>query len=115
MKMCAPHWDELRRAIDDAGMGHLVNKSGEELFDRSIQPELEGEPAKFDPLFSAAMAIYSNAIQAGGLYLMTAKEDGTEYCPVCEAFAHGQKNWIAQATNACKEHCIEDGLIPGLQ
>jgi hypothetical protein len=115
MQFCMPHWGELKKAVDDAGMGHLVHKTGEELFTQVVEPELEGEKPAFDPLLSCNMMIMSNALQIGGMYIMFPKPDGTPHCPVCEADAHEYTGWIQSAVDSCKEHCIKEGLIPPVQ
>ena len=51
----------------------------------SLNGENEGgkPESNFEPLMSAFMEIVSNAMDAGGLEVMTAKEDGSEGCPIC--------------------------------
>ena len=99
MKMCDQHWTELRHAIAVRGLNDFVAAGGGELLER-IKGELEDKPQtkrNFDPLLSANFALMSNAIRGGGLYLLGLKPDGGEYCPVCEAEAHGQTGWIEKA------------------
>lgn len=113
MKMCIPHWEELKKAVEDRRMGHLISKSGEELFE-GIKEQIDGNPtAPYDPLMDACMMIYSAGLEAGGLYLMGAKEDGTEYCPLCELKEHGgdPQEWINGCTDAILKQCKEKGLV----
>jgi hypothetical protein len=114
MKICETHWAELRAAVDAAGMGHMIAKSSQEAFD-NIHMELAGGEPPFDPLMACNWTITNNALASGGLYLMVNKEDGTEYCPVCEAQAHGATGWIALAVEGCVEYCREKGLLPKVQ
>ncbi len=115
MKMCIPHWEELKKAIEDRRMGHLISKSGEEVSE-IVTAQLEGDPhAGYDPLMDACMMIYTGGVQAGGLYLMGEKEDGSEYCPLCELEAHQTEvkasDWINGCTDAILKHCTEKGLM----
>lgn len=94
MKFCSTHWESLKTAIKEAGLYDQVAQSGEELAQRTAAGEI-------DPLMYAHNCIVSNALQCGGLYLMTQKPDGSEYCPLCELEAHAHngaeagKEWIA--------------------
>jgi hypothetical protein len=60
----------------------------------------------------------------GGLYLMTAKEDGTMHCPICEAVAHKPHDaevqwvedyWIQGPADATLKECQDRGLVPKVQ
>ena len=119
MKICQKHWDALRKAIDEAGMGHLVTKSGEQLADK-IKKELNDELVVHDPLFSASMKINEAALQTGGLYLMMPDENGDPYCPLCEALKHTpeglypepvDENWIKGAVGGQLQYCRQIGLM----
>ena len=41
MKMCQPHWDQLKEAIDARGMGHLVLKD-EAAAEARVKAEVDG-------------------------------------------------------------------------
>ena len=84
MKYCHPHWDELRQAILDAGLGHLIAANGREALARTVA-ELKGKAtvADFDPLMVAHNMVMERATQYFGLALFTPNEDGSEKCPVC--------------------------------
>jgi hypothetical protein len=110
MKMCMPHWEELKAAIDAAGMGHLVSKD-----EATALASLDPANNAFDPLMSCTMSLYNSAIREGGMYLMFAKEDGTEYCPCCEAALNDAPNWVAQIVEDCLTHAREQGLVPKVQ
>jgi hypothetical protein len=115
MKFCQPHWDRLRKEIDDRGLTHLVAGDGEKAT-ASMVRELEGhpEPADYDPLMSAHWAIMTNALKMGGLYLMGQDENGKDFCPLCEADYHGghAQDWLTGCCDAQLEHAREMGLIP---
>lgn len=116
MKICQAHWDSLRAAIKERGLDHLGAKNGEEAVER-MQDELNGVATDdtYDPLMSANWMISSNALQAGGLYLMGADEKGEQYCPLCEVEKHigvgTAAEWIQGCTDSIRQHCIEKGLI----
>lgn len=120
MKLCQPHWSDLRAAIADRGLTHLVSPNGEAAAAR-IQAQLQpGEPerAGFDPLLNANFAIWNNALESGGLYLMTGSPDGSEYCPLCELEANTPEKaatWIGYAADEQLNAARSLGLAPGVQ
>lgn len=90
MKFCQDHWDKLRKAIEDRGLGDLIASDGNVAMKRQVdQLQRANEDketitlANYDPLMAAMWAIVNNAGEfarrAGGsstaLYLMT---DGPE-------------------------------------
>jgi hypothetical protein len=85
MKFCQSHWDALKAAIESRGLGHLVAANGRDAHARVVA-DLTGKSdvSDFDPLMSAHWMIVSRATQVLGIGIMCAKEDGGEYCPVCE-------------------------------
>lgn len=94
MQLCSDHWATLRKAIDERGLRRFVAKDGNTAVNR-IRRELEGTagPDDYDPLMAANNAIWSNAINVGGLAVM-APDAG---CPLC---------FLNQAH---KESCTEEG------
>lgn len=116
MKICQPHWDLLKSAIDERGLMHLVSNSGQVAAEK-IQGQLSGQPEKetYDPLLAANFAIWSNAIEMGGLYLIG---DGNQYCPICESESHGSHNaewWIKNAADEQLNRARELRLVPLIQ
>jgi hypothetical protein len=113
MKFCMPHWDALRKAIDDRGLTHLVAKDGATAT-ANMAAELTGQKTAqhYDPLMDAHWMITGNALKMGGLYLMTADPDGNEYCPLCEVRKHGgdPQEWIDGCTDSILASCQERGL-----
>lgn len=81
MKFCDDHWERLRAAIDDRGLGDLVAQSGERA-ERNLASEIEQGVSlvNFDPLMSAHWAIVSNAMATIGragaspVYLMAGED-----------------------------------------
>lgn len=106
MKICPKHWEQLKHAIKVRGLFDFVSASGSEMFER-VLGDLQGEQTtrrNFDPLMACNNSLFANALQYGGLYLMMQQEDGTEYCPVCEANKHGQEGWIDLAADSAAEY-----------
>jgi len=91
MKMCQSHWDKLKIAIDARGLDNLIAKN-EEAVVESMERELQGTSttADFDPLMDAWYKIMHQIMQMSPnpLSLLCIKEDGTDYCPICEAYIH---------------------------
>lgn len=114
MKFCMPHWDELRKAISDRGLDHLVAKDGKAamamMMDEIKKQDLDS--SNFDPLMAAHNAIAAHAIEQGGLYLLT-----DDYCPLCELKKHkgNPKEWIDGASNECLELARKMKLVPDVQ
>lgn len=113
MKICQPHWDRLRRAIDDRGIGHLGAKSGQDAI-RNIVTDLEGREAEndFDPLMACNMMIWSAGTRDLGLALMAANEDGSEKCPICERAKSLEESWIQGPADEALKMAKEKGLVP---
>lgn len=115
MKMCQPHWEKIRKAINDRGMGHLGAKTGKQAMANAIT-ELEGRSAEngFDPLMGCNNMIWSQALKILGLGLMSNNPDGSEKCPVCEAMIAYERWWIdgpadVMLKEAKEQKLIEDG------
>ncbi len=102
MKFCQPHWEQLKNAIKVRGLFDFVSSSGMEAVTKTSADQSKAE--NFEPLMGSHNMIVANALQAGGLYMMGTKEDGTPYCPVCEAEKHGHTGWIDKAADAALEH-----------
>lgn len=113
MQFCTDHWDKLRAAIVSRGLDHLVAKDGKAAISNEIA-KLNGEEGKYDPLMSCHWMITNRALETGGMYLMFTKEDGTQYCPVCEAVNVGggeESHWIDGPADAALAECKRRGLI----
>jgi len=111
MRMCTEHWEQCQQAIKDRGLWHLVAESGDEAA-KLLIAQVEGSATKrdYDPLMDLNTMINSNAIQCGGLYLLSG-----DYCPLCEAIKHTENDeideeWINGASDAILQYCEENGL-----
>ena len=118
MRICKEHWAMCREAIDERGMSDLGAKSGEEAA-ADMVAELNGEDAKFDPLMSMNNHWSSEALRAGGLYLMGETENGENdghYCPICEFEKNAEgfeaKPAIGMIADQMRQYACEAGLIP---
>lgn len=138
MKICQPHWDQMRAKLNELGIGHLGHKSGEEALvaiakqvERGSEAELPDE--EWDPLMAMNMNFWSMAVSNVGLAAMT--EDYG--CPLCDARASfdlhntptgrcsepecniqiqpGECPWdlnmISSCAEAMRKHAIERGLV----
>lgn len=125
MKICQEHWAKLKAAISERGLDHLVAKSGEEAFD-GVVTELQGGKSEYDPLMSCNNMIWNVGLQQGGLYLMGKKEDGTQFCPICESLEHQlppegmtkaqqEASWINGPADIALEHARKLSLMPKVQ
>lgn len=120
MRICQEHWGRLRTAIEERGLASLISGDGHKLMDK-LQSELAqgGQTVEtYDPLSNANFAIWSNALERGGPYLMGQKENGEHYCPICESVEHGGPDadwWINSAADEQREKALAMGLIPGVQ
>lgn len=118
MKICQPHWDKLRQAINDRGLSGLIAGSGEKATE-SLVRQLEGSEdlSDYDPLMACNWAFHTEALRLGGLYLMGTDENGNQYCPLCEADFHGghAQEWIDGCADAQLEFAREKGLIARVQ
>lgn len=118
MRICPDHWALCRHAIDERGMSGLVANSGEEAMESAVM-ELRGETPPFDPLMSMNWYFANAALKAGGLYLVTQREDGVNdghYCPICE-FEKNAPGFVAEevvgrTADAMLQHCRDTGLLP---
>lgn len=106
-------------------MWHLVSKANQDALDAPVS-KIEGHDARaeeFDPLTAANIMVWNAAVEAGGAYMLQPKEDGAQYCPICEAMGHVsaapegstpsdvEKNWITYPVGYALDIAREKGLI----
>lgn len=100
MKICTPHWQLCREAVEQNGLSSLISKDGDELAERlAASMEDPQEVTNFDPLFAMSNHFVCEALKAGGLYLMGKPADGSndgQFCPICEFIKHS-KDFDAKA------------------
>ena len=86
MKLCQDHWAELRKAIEDRGLGGFVSPDGEEAARRMKLEQDNGGRSResFEPLLQAHNSIMINAVR---IFL------GCEGCPICNADNSG---WVIE-------------------
>lgn len=84
MKICQPHWERLRTAIDERGLSHLVAQGGEQAARNLVAEATDGPSIQtFDPLMAAHNAIWARAMDVAGLAIMAPNDDGSDRCPIC--------------------------------
>lgn len=108
MKICQNHWDRLRQAVEDRGIGHLGARDAQSAFGNMVT-DLEGRSAEnnCDPLMACNYMIWSKGLEVLGLELMSEKDR----CPICEALKAYEEWWISGPADAVLEECKEQGLI----
>lgn len=120
MKICDPHWQQLKQAIDERGLTPFVAKDGEHAAENMIA-QLQGEDTKenFDPLMSATCMIWSNSLEAFGIEII--QPDAP--CPLCLLDKHAKEcteedcnkqsgtDWIGFAADGQVEAAKELGLL----
>lgn len=120
MRFCQDHWDRLRAAIEQRGIGHLIAQGGERAA-ANLKSEIEAGASivNFDPLMGAHNAIVSNALSnmppQAAMAMMTVDEPREAACPLCvlNANAPGQPHpnafdeWIDLAADDAKSRADE--------
>ena len=109
MQFCQLHWGQLRKAIDDRGLSHLVAKNGYEAAKNTLA-EAKGQPSNYDPLMPAHWMILSQSMEVFGLQVLG------DCCPLCEvACVEGgvDQEWITGCADAILRYCQENGM-PGV-
>lgn len=122
MKICEPHWDLLRKAVDERGMTSLVARDGKAALDNMVAELQGGAPADFDPLMALNNHFWFEVLRCGGLYLMAQDPSGANdghYCPLCEFEKHSNgfvaADAVATVADQIAEHCRAQGLLPKVQ
>lgn len=122
MQMCEDHWKKLFDGIKERGLGHLVSKNQEEAEARITLRNVTGmSPECYDPLISASMSIYENAISIMGIRVAQLDENGKHLCPICESAksccdrpSHRKQQEDWWLTNACDEQ-LHMAIVLGLK
>lgn len=112
MQICQEHWDAIRKALDERGIGHLGAKNAQEAV-AAIVTELEGrgDENDFDPLMGCNNMIFAKGLEVLGIGLMAPKEDGGQRCPICEALASYRDWWINGPADCMLKEAKEKGLV----
>ena len=121
MKLCPPHWDELKAALDQRGLGRFTGRDIARVVTDAVERLPTASPRdSYDPLMSAMLGLYVEAIDvAGGQMLHDDAE--SELCPVCYVVAGCQcgrgaaclfLKWVEQAADAEMVRARKLGLLP---
>lgn len=113
MKICQTHWDQLRQALDERGLSHLVAKSSEDAHAALVE-QLQGDakPSGYDPLMTANFAIFSAFLEDAGIAGLSVD------CPLCvvaEAQPGLDQEWIKGCSDDQLKHARALGLVPAQQ
>lgn len=122
MKICQPHWDLMRKHIEERGLSSLVSKDSETVIQNMVA-DLNGEPdeknERFDPLMSMNWHWMNHAVRLGGPYLLYEDENGEPYCPLCEFEKHykdfNADESIGKVAEQIADYCRLKGMIPPIQ
>ncbi|HET7713867.1 MAG TPA: hypothetical protein VFK94_06530 [Patescibacteria group bacterium] len=114
MNWCQPHWDQLRQAIYDRGMAHMVPQGGENAA-KQMTEEIKGkdDSTGFDPLMRAWGMINGRYMEIMGFTLE---------CPPCLLVQHETActnkecsakvdEWIDGCTNSILQYAKSLGLV----
>lgn len=109
-RFCKEHWTGLVDATKAKGLWAHVPQTGAEAAKRMANYLNGSKDSKdYDPLMDAHNMILRNAL--------VCSQGQTKGCPLCDLDQHQaemketSKDWIDQATNATRKHCIELKLI----
>lgn len=114
MRICQTHWDAMRKAVEDRGMGHLGAKSGAELIAATVT-ELEGrsQENEYDPLMACHNMVTTRALEIVGLALLNPATGWN--CPICMIMEMSRKaceqDFINGPADAALKECREKGLL----
>ena len=113
MQMCQAHWDEIRKAVADRGMDHLVSKSGKEVADKMLRATDTHSQTKenYDPLMDIHNNLVCAAMKAVGLSILS-----DEGCPLCTCnILSGKETLATEWINSCSDYimnmCLEKKFI----
>jgi hypothetical protein len=111
MKICKDHWSDMRQAVTDRGLEHLVAKSGEAAFE-NVKRELAGQADKsnFDPLMASQWAIFNAFLRDAGVAGIAF--DGCPLCEVDKQQAGLAEDWIEGSADDQLAHAQRLGLAP---
>lgn len=120
LRMCSAHWEALKKALDDRGLGRFIARDSEALVNR-LKSSV-GDKSRFEPLFNAHMAIMTNCMNWSGMgvVLDPAKEGEKDRCPLCWCLAScacgkgigcSLRNWIEYAADDELEEAKRLGLV----
>lgn len=106
MPWCQEHWDQLRKTIEDKGLGVFIAKDGQELANKITSKDENA----FDPLFGSMIRINMKMMQSPGFV-----REYISKCPLCTLIDCGQPklvaNWLNGVTSEALEYAVQEGLV----
>lgn len=125
MRICKPHWDVCKAAIEKAGLSSLISEDTPKKQIEEAVAVSEGKPSEkppFDPLMSMNNHWWSVSLEAGGLAMMghnPAEGSDGHFCPLCELAAHYKEfiveKQVASIADQMAQYARDQKLIPGVQ
>lgn len=115
MRICTAHWDALKKAIADRGIGHLGSKNSRQLH-IAVVSEFEGRGAEneYDPLLACHFMVTGEALKVYGLVMLDPTAGWN--CPICrfmeDARLACEREFIDGPADAALKHCRDLGLVP---
>lgn len=134
--ICQPHWNTLRKNIDDRGLGSFVAQSGTgaiSMIENQVENHNEGQHgptlANWDPLMSAYFLILQNATEILGIQVFTDEgcvicllntmrtDDGRCTCglPTCAGREPGSipdfETWLTEAADGQRTFAVDQGWV----
>jgi hypothetical protein len=111
MIFCDRHWSDLKEALEERRLSHLVSKTAQEAAFRCNK----GGPNNYDPLVRANLMIVQELVKHTGPAILQ-----TKFCPLCEATRRSKdealpERWIKGCTDVILKDCVARGRMkPGL-
>ena len=89
MKLCQPHWEALRTAVEAQGLGHLAATSQQDAVNRTMAGMRGDERAAYEPLIGATLLVTEAAVEIAGPAMLAIAG-----CPICTLTAEHKKHCI---------------------
>jgi len=107
VRFCQPHWDKLRAAIEERGLGDVVARDGQAAAANLVSELQTGSRLdNFDPLMGAHWAIVNRIAEVAPQVIVI------EGCPICWAQDEHEKHCVDPGCQVTRQ-TLED-WIPGV-
>jgi hypothetical protein len=117
MHLCDDHNEIFVNGFKLRGLWHLKSATEEDA--AKVVAALNGAPGSeksdiTDPYLLGQFLLLQFALDMGGLYLLLPREDGSDYCPVCEYASHVKDADSAMLLNSVCDEVHQSFLDAGL-